>query len=96
MHIARYFLNYLRDNGIKLRHADSIKTRHLIRYLQFRKEQGISACSIQSERSVIRGVLNGAGRYKMAAPDNLSLSDKILRLEECNRAEKIIIKSGRI
>lgn len=24
--IAGYFLNYLRDNGIKLRHTDSIKT----------------------------------------------------------------------
>ncbi|EIP4193396.1 DNA-binding protein, partial [Salmonella enterica] len=34
MRIAGYFLNYLRDNGIKLRHTDSIKTRHIVGYLQ--------------------------------------------------------------
>ncbi|EHK2737135.1 integrase domain-containing protein [Salmonella enterica] len=86
MRIARYFLNYLRDNGIKLRHTDSIKTRHLIGYLQFRKEQGISVRTIQNERSAIRGVLNQAGRYKLADPDNPLLSNKALGLEESSRA----------
>ncbi|EBX7469771.1 DNA-binding protein, partial [Salmonella enterica subsp. enterica serovar Muenchen] len=55
--IAGYFLNYLRDNGIKLRHTDSIKNRHIVGYLRFRKEQGISVRTIQNERSAIRGVL---------------------------------------
>ncbi|HEC8685026.1 TPA: integrase domain-containing protein [Salmonella enterica subsp. enterica serovar Oranienburg] len=86
MRIARYFLNYLRDNGIKLRHTDSIKTRHLIGYLQFRKEQGISVRTIQNEHSAIRGVLNQAGRYKLADPDNPLLSNKALGLEESSRA----------
>ncbi|MGG6046528.1 integrase domain-containing protein [Salmonella enterica] len=86
MRIAGYFLNYLRDNGIKLRHTDSIKTRHIVGYLQSRKEQGISVRSIQNERSVIRGVLNQAGRYKLAAPDNPLLSNKALGLEESSRA----------
>ncbi|HIC6967259.1 integrase domain-containing protein [Salmonella enterica] len=86
MRIAGYFLNYLRDNGIKLRHTDSIKTRHIVGYLQSRKEQGISVRTIQNERSVIRGVLNQAGRYKLAAPDNPLLSNKSLGLEESSRA----------
>ncbi|HFZ9112106.1 TPA: integrase domain-containing protein [Salmonella enterica subsp. diarizonae serovar 50:k:z35] len=86
MRIAGYFLNYLRDNGIKLRHTDSIKTRHIVGYLQFRKEQGISVRTIQNERSAIRGVLNQAGRYKLAAPDNPLLSNKSLGLEESSRA----------
>ncbi|EBJ2072216.1 DNA-binding protein [Salmonella enterica] len=83
--IAGYFLNYLRDNGIKLRHTDSIKTRHIVGYLQFRKEQGISVRTIQNERSAIRGVLNQAGRYKLAASDNPLMSNKALGLEESSR-----------
>ncbi|ECF3886177.1 DNA-binding protein [Salmonella enterica subsp. enterica serovar Ank] len=85
MRIARYFLNYLRDNGIKLRHTDSIKTRHFAGYLLFRKSQGISVRTIQNERSAIRGVLNQAGRYKLADPDNPLLSNKALGLEESSR-----------
>ncbi|HAF2163499.1 TPA: DNA-binding protein [Salmonella enterica] len=86
MRIAGYFLNYLRENGIKLRHTDSIKTRHIVGYLQFRKEQGISVRTIQNERSAIRGALNKAGRYKLADPDNPLLSNKALGLEESSRA----------
>lgn len=88
MRIARYFLNYLRDNGIKLRHTDSIKTRHFAGYLLFRKSQGISVRTIQNERSAIRGVLNQAGRYKLADPDNPLLSNKTLGLEESSRDGK--------
>ncbi|EBS5580364.1 DNA-binding protein [Salmonella enterica subsp. enterica serovar Oranienburg] len=88
MRIARYFLNYLRDNGIKLRHTDSIKTRHIIGYLQFRKAQGISVRTIQNERSAIRGVLNQVGRYKLADPDNPLLSNKALGLGAGNRSGK--------
>ncbi|ECG2271359.1 DNA-binding protein [Salmonella enterica subsp. enterica serovar Eastbourne] len=88
MRIAGYFLNYLRENGIKLRHTDSIKTRHIVGYLQFRKEQGISVRTIQNERSAIRGALNKAGRYKLADPDNPLLSNKALGLEESSRAGK--------
>ncbi|EBX2873201.1 DNA-binding protein [Salmonella enterica subsp. enterica serovar Muenchen] len=88
MRVARYFLNYLRDKGIKLRHTDSIKTRYIVGYLQFRKEQGISVRTIQNERSIIRGVLKQAGRYKLADPDNPLLSNKALGLVESSRAGK--------
>lgn len=84
--IAKYFLNYLRDNGIKLRHTDSIKTRHVAGYLQFRKAQGISVRTIQNERSAIRGVLNKAGRYKLADPNNPLLSNSALGLDKSNRS----------
>ncbi|EBB0518332.1 DNA-binding protein [Salmonella enterica] len=86
MRIAKYFLNYLRDNGIKLRHTDSIKTRHVTGYLQFRKSQGISVRTIQNERAAIRGVLNKAGRYKLADPNNPLLSNKALGLEKSSRS----------
>ncbi|EDQ0843039.1 DNA-binding protein [Salmonella enterica subsp. enterica serovar Braenderup str. CFSAN001755] len=86
MRIAKYFLNYLRDNGIKLRHTDSIKTRHLAGYLIGRKEQGISVRTVENERSAIRGVLNKAGRYKLADPNNPLLSNKALGLEVSNRS----------
>ncbi|EPD8166518.1 phage integrase N-terminal domain-containing protein, partial [Escherichia coli] len=42
MRIAKYFLNYLRENGIKLRQTSSIKTRHISGYLLSRKAAGIS------------------------------------------------------
>ncbi|SQC20595.1 DNA-binding prophage protein [Klebsiella pneumoniae] len=85
MRIARYFLNYLRENGIQLRHTDSIKTRHFVGYLQSRKEQGISVRTIQNERSAIRGVLLRGGRYKLADPENPLLSNKALGLEPASR-----------
>ncbi|EBS4548518.1 DNA-binding protein [Salmonella enterica] len=90
MRIARNFLNYLCDNGIKLRHTDSIKTRHIVGYLQCRKEQGISVRTIQNERSAIRGILNQAGRYKLADPENPLLSNKTLGLvESCRDGTKL-------
>lgn len=85
MRIANYFLNWLRDSGIKLRHTDSIKTRHVAGYLQSRKEQGISVRTIQNERSAIRGTLFCAGRYKLSDPDNPLLSNKALGLEPASR-----------
>ncbi|HCQ8393246.1 TPA: integrase domain-containing protein [Klebsiella oxytoca] len=88
MRIAKYFLNYLRENGIKLRHTDSIKTRHFVGYLQSRKEQGISGRTVQNERSAIRGILFQGGRYKLADPDNPLLSNKALGLEPASRDGK--------
>ncbi len=85
MRIAKYFLNYLRENGIQLRHTDSIKTRHFVGYLQSRKEQGVSVRTVQNERSAIRGILFRGGRYKLADPDNPLLSNKALGLEPASR-----------
>ncbi|MEL7631343.1 integrase domain-containing protein [Pectobacterium aroidearum] len=85
MRIARYFLDYLKNSGIKLRHTDSVKTRHLVGYFQSRKEQGISVRTIHNERSAIRGILHQAGRYKLADPNNELLSNKALGLTAASR-----------
>lgn len=85
MRIAGYFLRYLSDNGIKLRSSDSIKTRHLSGYLTGRKEQGISNRTVSNERSALRGILQEAGRHKLADPDNPLLSNKALGLETVSR-----------
>lgn len=85
MRIAKYFINYLKDNGIKLRHVNSIKTHHFSGYLRHRKEQGISDRTIGNERSAIRGILRSAGRYKLADPDNPLLTNKVLGLDSTSR-----------
>lgn len=85
MRIAKYFLNYLRDNGIKLRHADSIKTRHFSGYLLSRKEKGISARTVCNERAALRGVFGSLGKQSLADPDNPLLSNKTLGLESSSR-----------
>ncbi|MGR7122085.1 integrase domain-containing protein [Klebsiella aerogenes] len=85
MRIAKYFINYLNENGIKLRHIESIKTRHLTGYLLSRKEQGLSHRTVSNERAALRGVLSQGGRYKLADPDNPLLSNKALGLENVSR-----------
>lgn len=85
MRIAKYFLNYLRDKGIKLRHSDSIKTRHFSGYLLSRKEQGISQRTICNERAALRGVFGSLGKQALADPDNPLLSNKTLGLESSSR-----------
>ncbi|HEI8505933.1 TPA: integrase domain-containing protein [Serratia marcescens] len=88
MRIAKYFLKYLKENKIQLRHTDSIKTRHVVGYLQSRAAMGISVRTIQNERSAIRGVLLRGGHYKLADPDNPLLSNKALGLEPASRDGK--------
>lgn len=85
MRIARYFLQYLSDNGIKLRSTDSIKTRHLTGYLTGRKGQGISDRTVSNERSALRGILLEAGRAKLADPNNPLLSNQALGIERASR-----------
>lgn len=85
MRIAEYFLNYLRDNGIQLRHTNSIKTRHIADYLKNRKAQDISGRTIKNERAALRKILFKVGRYKLADPDNPLLSNKTLGLDPDSR-----------
>jgi hypothetical protein len=85
MRIAKYFISYLNDNGIKLRHIESIKTRHLTGYLLGRKEQNLSHRTVSNERAALRGILSQGGRYKLADPDNPLLSNKALGLESVSR-----------
>ncbi len=40
--IARQFLHFLKENGIRLRQMDSLKTRHIERYIAERKDCHIS------------------------------------------------------
>lgn len=90
MRIARYFLNYLQVNGIKLRQTGSIKTRHISGYLLSRKEQGISHRTIQNERAVMRAILEKDGRLKIADPSNPLLSNEALGLRDtCRDGKKI-------
>lgn len=88
MRIAKYFLSYLRDNGIKLRHTDSIKTRHFSGYLLSRKENGISERTVRNERAALRGVFGSLGKQSLADPDNPLLSNKTLGLESTSRDGK--------
>ncbi|MCT4711358.1 integrase domain-containing protein [Enterobacteriaceae bacterium H11S18] len=85
MRIAKYFLNYLRDSGIKLRHSDSIKTRHFSGYLLSRKEKGICDRTVRNERAALRGVFGSLGKQSLADPDNPLLSNKTLGLESTSR-----------
>ncbi|MFO6426145.1 phage integrase N-terminal domain-containing protein [Escherichia coli] len=68
--IAKYFLNYLRENGIKLRDTRQYQYEAFSGNLLSRKAQGISHRTIQNERAVMRAILQKDGRYKLAAPDN--------------------------
>ncbi len=95
--IAKYFLNYLRENGIKLRDTHSINTRHFQGYLLSRKAQGISHRTIQNERAVMRAILQKDGRYKLAAPDNPLLSNETLGLTNtCRDGKKNTVATGGI
>ena len=85
MRIAKYFLNYLKDNGIKLRHEDSIKVRHFSGYLLSRKEKGISQRTISNERAALRKVFDSLGKKLLSDPDNPLLSNKTLGLESSSR-----------
>ncbi|HFP7298105.1 TPA: integrase domain-containing protein [Escherichia coli] len=93
MRIAKYFLNYLRENGIKLRQTSSIKTRHISGYLLSRKAAGISHRTIQNERAVMRAILEKDGRLKIADPSNPLLSNEALGLKDTYRDGKKIALS---
>ncbi|WP_240156632.1 integrase domain-containing protein [Erwinia amylovora] len=92
--VSRYFLNYLKDEGIKLRSTDSLKVRYFEGYIQHRKNMDISDRTLQNEMSVFRRVLHAAGKYKLADPDHDRLSNKALGISDVNRDGKKIALSG--
>ncbi|KMJ43332.1 DNA-binding protein, partial [Xenorhabdus khoisanae] len=59
--IARQFLNFLKEKGIKLRQMDSLKVKYIERYIVERKANSISHRTLQNEMSVLRSVLAQAG-----------------------------------
>ncbi|MCG3471139.1 integrase domain-containing protein [Xenorhabdus bovienii] len=83
--IARQYLDYLKDNGIKLRQMDSLKAKHIERYIAGRKANHISHRTLQNEMSVLRAILAQAGKHKLAAPDNPRLSNRALGIADTSR-----------
>ncbi|PHM72077.1 integrase domain-containing protein [Xenorhabdus sp. KJ12.1] len=83
--IARQFLNFLKDNGIRLRQMDSLKAKYIERYIAERKANKISHRTLQNEMSALRTILRQAGRHKLAAPDNARLSNRALGIVETSR-----------
>ncbi|MBC8954988.1 integrase domain-containing protein [Xenorhabdus sp. PB62.4] len=83
--IARQFLNFLKDNDIRLRQMDSLKAKYIERYIAERKANKISHRTLQNEMSALRTILRQAGRYKLAAPDNSRLSNRALGIVGTSR-----------
>ncbi|WP_416776419.1 integrase domain-containing protein [Xenorhabdus budapestensis] len=83
--IARQFLNYLKNNGIKLRQVDSLKVKYIERYIAERKANNISHRTLQNEMSVLRAILAQAGKHKLADPDNARLSNRALGIADTSR-----------
>ncbi|MEQ1977486.1 integrase domain-containing protein [Xenorhabdus sp. SGI240] len=83
--IARQFLHFLKDKGIKLRQMDSLKVKYIERYIAERKASHISHRTLQNEMSVLRSVLAQAGKHKLADPGNARLSNRALGIVAINR-----------
>ncbi|CDL85247.1 integrase domain-containing protein [Xenorhabdus szentirmaii] len=83
--IARQFLDYLKNNGIKLRQMDSLKAKYIERYIAQRKTDHISHRTLQNEMSALRAILAQAGKLKLAAPDNPRLSNRALGIADTSR-----------
>ncbi|OTA18064.1 DNA-binding protein [Xenorhabdus vietnamensis] len=83
--IARHFLDYLKDNGIKLRQMDSLKVKYIEHYIAERKANNISHRTLQNEMSVLRAILAQAGKHKLADPDNARLSNRALGIADTSR-----------
>ncbi|MBE8597835.1 integrase domain-containing protein [Xenorhabdus sp. BG5] len=83
--IARYFLDYLKNNGIKLRQMDSLKVKYIERYIAERKANHISHRTLQNEMSVLRAILAQAGKHKLADTANTRLSNQALGISDMSR-----------
>ncbi|MBC8949981.1 integrase domain-containing protein [Xenorhabdus sp. TS4] len=83
--IARQFLDYLKDNGIKLRQMDSLKVKYIERYIAERKANNLSYRTLQNEMSVLRAILAQAGKHKLADPNNARLSNRTLGIADTSR-----------
>ncbi|MDE1476107.1 integrase domain-containing protein [Xenorhabdus bovienii] len=83
--IARHFLDYLKNNGIKLRQMDSLKVKYIERYIAERKAHHINHRTLQNEMSVLRAILAQAGKHKLANPANARLSNQALGIADMSR-----------
>ncbi|MEQ1966493.1 integrase domain-containing protein [Xenorhabdus nematophila] len=83
--IARQFLNFLKDSGIKLRQMDSLKAKYIERYIAGRKADDISHRTLQNEMSGLRAILAQAGKHKLADPNHARLSNRALGIAGTSR-----------
>ncbi|MDE9482531.1 integrase domain-containing protein [Xenorhabdus bovienii] len=83
--IARQFIHFLKDKGIKLRQMDSLKTKYIEHYIALRKADHISNRTLQNEMAALRTILAQAGKHKLAAADNPRLSNRALGIADIDR-----------
>lgn len=83
--IARQFLNFLKDKGIRLRQMDSLKAKYIERYIAERKAKHISHRTLQNEMSALRMILSRAGKHKLASTDNARLNNRALGIADASR-----------
>ncbi|CBJ80618.1 putative integrase [Xenorhabdus bovienii str. Jollieti] len=83
--IARQFLHFLKERGIKLRQMDSLKTKYIEHYIAQRKADHISHRTLQNEMAALRTILAQAGKHKLAAADNPRLSNRVLGIANTDR-----------
>ncbi|PHZ22445.1 MULTISPECIES: integrase domain-containing protein [Yersinia] len=83
--IGRYFLDHLKNTGIKLRSVDALKVRYVESYMEYRKSLNLSNRTLQNEMSVLRGILHAAGKHRLADPKNERLSNQVLGISGVNR-----------
>ncbi|CDH18970.1 putative integrase [Xenorhabdus bovienii str. kraussei Quebec] len=83
--IARQFLHFLKERGIKLRQMDSLKTKYIEHYIAQRKADPISHRTLQNEMAALRTILAQAGKHKLAAADNPRLSNRVLGIANTDR-----------
>ena len=83
--IAARFSDRLAKMNIQIRDVKHIKTSHIVKYINSRQAENISARTLQNEMSAIRAVLSSAGRNKLADPHNEQLSNQALGISGANR-----------
>ncbi|WP_261653490.1 integrase domain-containing protein [Erwinia mallotivora] len=83
--IGRYFLEHLKNSGIKLRSVDALKVRYVESYIDYRKSLNLSHRTLQNEMSVLRSIFSAAGKHRLADPENERLSNKALGISGVNR-----------
>ncbi|MBD2786475.1 integrase domain-containing protein [Xenorhabdus sp. DI] len=83
--IARRFLDYLKNKGIKLRQMDSLKAKYIECYIAERKASHVNHRTLQNEMSALRAILAQAGKHKLAALDNPRLSNQALGIVNTSR-----------
>lgn len=70
--IMTRLVDSLYDRGIQVTGIDGLRERHVVAYIDARKDEGVSVRTLQNEASAIRTSLSAAGREQAAASKGLS------------------------